>query len=115
MVYIQAARQKSLASQPKRIDDRKVRKVFDLMDRDGDGSITREELKLAYAGVLLMAGEVVDSKRISKWANRNFKKYDTDGSATLDLKEFKVLLQHSDARFRRQHVSSAVALATESP
>jgi len=97
MTYIQRARQKSLAAQPKQIDDYKVKKVFDLMDRDGDGTITREELKLAYAGVLLMAGETVDSKRISKWASRNFKKYDTDGSATLDLKEFKQLLQHSGA------------------
>lgn len=97
MTYIQRARQKSLAAQPKQIDDGKVKKVFDLMDRDGDGTITREELKLAYAGVLLMAGESVDSKRISKWAGRNFKKYDTDGSATLDLKEFKQLLQHSGA------------------
>jgi len=97
MTYIQRARQKSLAAQPKQLDDYKVKKVFDLMDRDGDGTITREELKLAYAGVLLMAGETVDSKRISKWASRNFKKYDTDGSATLDLKEFKQLLQHSGA------------------
>merc|ERR1719188_186262 len=97
MNYIQGARQKAVESQPKQIDDHKVKKVFDLMDRDGDGTITREELKLAYAGVLLMAGESVDSKRISKWASRNFKKYDTDGSATLDLKEFKQLLCHSGA------------------
>jgi len=97
MTFIQAARQKSLASQPKAIDDYKVKKVFDLMDRDGDGTITREELKLAYAGVLLMAGEMVDSKRISKWASRNFKKYDDDGSGTLDLEEFKKLLSNSGA------------------
>jgi len=97
MNYIQAARQKSVAAQPKQIDDYKVKKVFDLMDRDGDGTITREELKLAYAGVLLMAGEMVDSKRISKWASRNFKKYDTDGSSTLDLNEFKLLLNNSGA------------------
>merc|ERR1719330_2311815 len=97
MEYIKGARQKSLKAQPKQIDDAKVKKVFALMDRDGDGTITREELKLAYAGVLLMAGEMVDSKRISKWASRNFKKYDTDGSATLDLNEFKQLLLHSGA------------------
>merc|ERR1712050_758485 len=97
MDYIRKAREKSLAAQPKQIDDSKVKKVFALMDRDGDGTITREELKLAYAGVLLMAGESVDSKRISKWASRNFKKYDTDGSATLDLNEFKQLLTHSGA------------------
>jgi len=97
MEYIKLARQKSLASQPKQIDDSKVQKVFALMDRDGDGSITREELKLAYAGVLLMAGEMVDSKRISKWASRNFKKYDADGSGTIDLQEFKQLLTHSGA------------------
>lgn len=97
MEYIKSARQKSMATQVKQIDDTKVKKVFALMDRDGDGTITREELKLAYAGVLLMAGEMVDSKRISKWASRNFKKYDTDGSATLDLNEFKQLLCHSGA------------------
>merc|ERR1719277_637162 len=95
--YIQAARSKSIAAAPKQIDDVKAKKVFDLMDRDGDGSITREELKLAYAGVLLMAGEVVDSKRISKWASRNFKKYDKDGNGTIDISEFKQLLQHSGA------------------
>jgi len=97
MEFIKGAREKSLAAQPKAIDDAKVQKVFALMDRDGDGTITREELKLAYAGVLLMAGEMVDSKRISKWASRNFKKYDADGSGQLDLKEFKQLLQHSGA------------------
>lgn len=97
MNYIQAAKQKSIENAPKKIDDAKVKKVFDLMDRDGDGTITREELKLAYAGVLLMAGETVDSKRISKWATRNFKKYDADGSGELDFTEFKKLLSHSGA------------------
>lgn len=97
MDYIQAARQMSVEAQPKQIDDSKVKKVFDLMDKDSDGTITCEELKLAYAGILLMAGESVDSRRVSKWATRNFKKYDTDGSATLDLDEFKQLLCHSGA------------------
>merc|ERR1712113_464151 len=97
MNYIQLAKERALASQPKQIDDSKVQKIFNLMDRDGDGSITREELKLAYAGVLLTAGEPVDAKRVSSWAKRNFKKYDEDGSGAIDVVEFKKLLSHSGA------------------
>lgn len=95
--YILDARHKSYVAHPKQIDDDKVQRVFNIMDKDNDGAITREELEFAYAGVLLEAGEVVDSKRVSKWVIRNFKKYDKDESATLDLNEFKGLLCHSGA------------------
>lgn len=97
LAYILAARQHALDAMPKTIDDQMVRMVFMTMDKDGDGTITCEELKWAYAGILLRAGEPIDPKRVAKWAKRNFKKYDTDNSSALDIDEFKDLLQHSGA------------------
>lgn len=93
--YILDARHKSFMAHPKQVDEAKVRRVFDIMDRDKDGAISRQELELAYAGILIEAGEAVDSKRVSQWVARHFKKHDADCSGTLDLNEFKELLCHS--------------------
>merc|ERR1740139_254552 len=95
--YIELSQERARCAQGPAIDDATVRNIFFTMDKDGDGEITQEELKLAYAGILLKAGEKVDSKRVSKWAKRNFKKYDADGSKALDMDEFKELLRASGA------------------
>jgi len=94
LAYIVNAQERAYYAQMPRIDDHTVRMVFHTMDKDGDGHITCEELKFAYAGILLTSGERVDHKRVAKWAKRNFKKYDVDGSAALDFEEFKALLQN---------------------
>jgi Ca2+-binding EF-hand superfamily protein len=96
LTYIVRAQERAYYAQQPKIDDATVAMVFDMMDRDGDGHINIDELKMAYAGILLQSGEKVDPKRVANWAKRNFKKYDTDGSQNLDYQEFKQLLQNCD-------------------
>jgi len=95
--YIELSQERARYAQGPLIDDATVRNIFFTMDKDGDGEITEDELKLAYAGILLKAGEKVDPKKVAKWAKTNFKKYDTDGSKALDMDEFKELLVNAGA------------------
>mmetsp|Transcript_109901 Transcript_109901/g.276508 ORF Transcript_109901/g.276508 Transcript_109901/m.276508 type:complete len:335 (+) Transcript_109901:2-1006(+) len=83
--------------EPPSIDENTVSMVFQAMDQDGDGFLTLQELRNAYAGVLLTAGERVDQKRVARWAKRNLKKFDSNGSSTLDLDEFRELLVKTSA------------------
>lgn len=94
LAFIVNAQERAYYAQMPKLDDQTIRMVFYTMDKDGDGHITCEELKFAYAGILLTSGEKVDRKRVANWAKRNFKKYDVDGSQALDFEEFKNLLQN---------------------
>jgi len=96
LTYIVRAQERAYYAQQPKIDDATVAMVFEMMDRDGDGHIDVDELKMAYAGILLQSGEKVDPKRVNNWAKRNFKKYDTDNSQALDYHEFKALLQNCE-------------------
>jgi len=86
-------------SQPKKvtIDEAAVRIAFEAMDRNGDGNLDLQELKLAYTGILLGTGSFVNKKRVDRWAKKNLKKFGTDSKGTLELKEFYVLVSRSGA------------------
>jgi len=95
--FLDGVRQRAAANRPPDIDDSVVRAVFDAMDRNSDGWLTVGELRHAYAGIMLKAGEVVRPKRVDRWARKNLKKYDKDSSHSLDFEEFRVMLDRSGA------------------
>ncbi|CAK0854756.1 unnamed protein product [Prorocentrum cordatum] len=81
------------AQQRRAVDEEAARAAFASADRDCDGHLTVEELRFAYAGMLLSAGQKVSRKRVARWAARSIRKYDADNSRTLEFEEFFELLR----------------------
>ena len=67
--------------------------MFELFDTDGSGTVDEEEL--ADAMVALGLGDDTNNGNQREAARRLMDQADTDGSRTVDLNEFKALMQET--------------------
>ena len=61
------------------------KRVFAVFDKDGDGSITIEELKVVM--------EVLGQKGTDEELKNEIKEFDLDGNGEIDLEEFIIVMQ----------------------
>jgi calmodulin len=66
--------------------DTELREAFKVFDRDGTGTISREELR----AVMISLGESLTEKDIDEM----LKEADTDGDGQIDFEEFKAIMSH---------------------
>jgi len=81
--------------QNEHIETMTIEGAFQEVDRDGDGRIDYQELKIAYAALLWKQGKKVDKKKVAKWVGKAFRKHDKDKDGTLDASEFRHLVMQS--------------------
>ena len=84
--YLKDVHNLKLVSRPK-LSRKQIKKIFQLYDTDGSGSIDRNELQvLAYS-----LGEIWDDQRLDEVMNE----IDTDGGGDIDFEEFCYWFQNS--------------------
>ena len=78
--------------------------MFELFDTDGSGTVDEEEL--ADAMVALGLGDDTNNGNQREAARRLMDQADTDGSRTVDLNEFKALMQETTILYLGNQFSS---------
>lgn len=71
---------------------KKMREIFESVDANGDGAISKKEFKLSFS----LVGE-----RSSEWLEEAFVALDTDGSGEIDYSEFLAAIMDSQLMERR--------------
>ena len=69
-----------------------LEEAFRLFDKDGSGSITRDEIKEAFRSVIADTGEELPEDEIDYM----IKEFDVDGDGTIDFEEFKNYMTQGD-------------------
>ncbi|CAF1066107.1 unnamed protein product [Rotaria sordida] len=78
------------------LSEEQLRKEFRRMDKDGDGSITVEELRQYYKPMQEMLG--VAPALVEQEIQGLIKRLDVDDSGTISFEEFKLFCAKNDVR-----------------
>ncbi|CAF0969716.1 unnamed protein product [Rotaria sp. Silwood1] len=78
------------------LNEEQLRKEFRRMDKDGDGSITVDELRQYYKPMQEMLG--ISPQMVEQEINGLIKRLDVDDSGTISFEEFKSFCTKHDVR-----------------
>ncbi|MBA0741707.1 hypothetical protein Gogos_014839 [Gossypium gossypioides] len=70
-----------------RDEEKDIKEAFKVFDQNGDGFITKEELRTVLASLRLKQGRMIED------CKRMIKKVDVDGDGMVNFKEFKQMMK----------------------
>jgi len=77
----------------KKTSKSRIKRIFDQADKDGSGSLDKEELRSVLRKIFRKSDVSFDSKQMRKYAALQIAEHDSDGSGTIDFEEFAELYQ----------------------
>jgi len=77
----------------KKTSKSRIKRIFDQADKDGSGSLDKEELRSVLRKIFRKTEVSFDSKQMRKYAELQIAEHDSDGSGTIDFEEFAELYQ----------------------